>query len=99
MPLKRWSVPDNYGAESFLANGGVLAVVAGQSAVLRFDGQGYDAVPKQFAVEIQSPVDVKGQKIVTAALNGVVGTGQLTGATQVGTGLVVNASESPTGSL
>lgn len=49
---------------------------------------GYDQVPNQFAVEFQSPVDVTGQRVVHAGLEGNLSTGGLTGAGQVGTGLV-----------
>ena len=66
---------------------------------LRFDDTGYDAVPNQFAVEVQSPRDVVGQKVVTVGMNGDLNEAQLTGAGQVGAGLVYNANENPFGSF
>lgn len=87
----------NYGAESFAANstGAALYANNGSTATLFFDGIGYDAVPKEFAVEIQSPVDVPTpfQKIVTVGLSGDLSTGALSGALQVGSGQVVNDAE------
>ena len=91
---------DNYGAEAFWANSPVVAVPnANGTATLFFDGGSYDAVPSQFAVEIQSPLDAAGQKIVTAGLNGNLSTSQLTGAGQSGTGLIYNGNEKPFGSF
>lgn len=84
---------DNYGAESFWANSPSVASVSGSTATLFFDGAGYDPVPKQFAVEIQSPVDVAGQQIVTASLNGDLTASSLSGAAQVGTGQAFNEKE------
>lgn len=85
----------NYGAESFAANSTNLAAINGVTARLFFDGLGYDAVPKQFAVEIQSPVDVPTpfQRIITASLNGDVSTGALTGAAQTSTAQIFNQNE------
>ncbi len=57
------------------------------------NGGGYDAVPGQFAVEIQSPVDAAGQRIVTAGLSGNLITSQVTGAAQVGIGQAFNEKE------
>ena len=84
---------DNYGAEAFWANSATVATVTGNTATLLFDNVGYDAVPKQFAVEIQSPLDAAGQLIVTAGLSGDLTTGQVTGAAQVGTGQAFNEKE------
>ncbi len=84
---------DNYGAESFWANSFAVATVSGNTATLWFDQIGYDAVPKQFAVEIQSPIDAPGQQIVTAGLIGDMTVGPLVGAAQVGTGLAFNEQE------
>ncbi len=62
------TLADNYGAESFWANAFStgLYTQSGNTATLYFDHVGYDAVPKQFAVEIQSPLDAAGQQVVTA---------------------------------
>ncbi len=84
---------DNYGAESFAANSFAVATVEGNAATLYFDHTGYDAVPKQFAVEIQSPIDAPGQQIVTAGLSGNLVTSQLSGAAQVGIGQAYNEKE------
>lgn len=84
---------DNYGAESFRANSFALATVSGNTATLFFDQVGYDALPKQFAVEIQSPLDAPGQQIVTSGLIGDLTIGPLVGAAQVGTGLAFNEQE------
>jgi hypothetical protein len=54
---------------------------------------GYDQIPNQFAVEIQSPVDAPGQRVVHAGLEGSLATGSLSGAGQVGTGLVWRGDE------
>ncbi|HEX4945830.1 MAG TPA: right-handed parallel beta-helix repeat-containing protein [Blastocatellia bacterium] len=84
----------NYGAESFWANNALaLATIEGGAATLYFDQVGYDAVPKQFAVEIQSPTDAVGQQIVTAGLSGSLVTGQVSGAAQIGTGQAFNERE------
>ncbi len=90
---------DNYGAESFRANSFAVATVNGDSATLYFDQVGYDAVPKQFAVEIQSPFNAAGQQVVTAGLSGNLVSSSLSGAAQVGTGLIYNGNEKPFGSF
>ncbi len=54
---------------------------------------GYDQVPNQFAVEIQSPADAPGQRVVHAGLEGSLASGSLSGAGQVGTGLVWRGDE------
>lgn len=92
---------DNYGAESFWATFNQVATLnANGTATLQFDGAGgYDRVPNEFAVEIQSPVDVAGQRVVSSSLSGDLTTGQVTGAAQVGTALVYNGNEKPFGSF
>ncbi|HEX4946898.1 MAG TPA: S8 family serine peptidase [Blastocatellia bacterium] len=90
---------DNYGAESFAALNPLVATVTNDAARLFFDGQSYDPVPNQLAAEIQSPVDAVGQRIVTVGLNGDLVNSRLTGAGQVGTGLVYNGNEKPFGSF
>ncbi len=90
---------DTYGAEAFAANSDAVALVAEGTARLFFDHVGYDGVPNQFAVEVQSPLDAPGQQIVIASLNGDINTSQLNGAAQVGTGLVINGNEKPMSSF
>lgn len=91
--LRTMDFVDNYGAESFAANSSGVASVAGGTATLYFDNVGYDAVPRQFAVQIQSPHDAPGQQIVTASMRGNLNAGQMTGASQTGFGLVINERE------
>ena len=93
------SIVDNYGAVSFAANSSELAVPSGDTAKLLFNETGYDAVPDQYAVELQSPVDIVGQQIVTVGMLGNLTTGAMSGASQVGIGLIVNGNETPTGSF
>ncbi len=85
----------NYGAESFAANSTNLAADNGSTATLFFDGIGYDAAPKEFTVEIQSPLNVGApfQKIVTAGLVGDLSAGTMSGAAQVGIGQIINQNE------
>jgi len=85
----------NYGAESFAANSTNLFADNGTTATLFFDGIGYDAVPKEFTVEIQSPVDVGApfQKIVTAGLIGDLSAGTMSGAAQTLVGQIINENE------
>jgi hypothetical protein len=54
---------------------------------------GYDQIPNQFAVEFQSPVDAPGQLVVHAGLEGNLSSSSLSGAGQVGTGLVWRGDE------
>jgi hypothetical protein len=89
----------NYGAESFWAYSNNLATINGDKATLRFNGTSYDAMPNQFAVEIQSPRDVIGQKIVTVGMNGDITKGTLSGAAQLGVGVAYNGNEKPFGSF
>ena len=96
--VKEGDYVDNYGAESFWAHAAPVAALVNDTAVLRFDGTSYDSVPNQFAVEVQSPLDAVGQKLVTVGLQGDLSKSQLTGAGQVGTGLVYNGNEKPFGS-
>ncbi|MFN7929828.1 MAG: right-handed parallel beta-helix repeat-containing protein [Blastocatellia bacterium] len=86
-------IADTYGAESFWANTSAVAIVNGNTATLYFDQLGYDAVPKQFTVEIQSPLNAVGQQVITASLSGDLTTSTLTGAAQVGTGQAFNEKE------
>ena len=89
----------NYGAESFWAYSNNLATINGDKATLRFNGTAYDAMPNQFAVEIQSPRDVVGQKIVTVGMSGDITRNTLTGAAQLGIGVAYNGNEKPFGSF
>lgn len=85
----------NYGAESFAANSTNLYADNVTTATLFFDGVGYDAVPKEFAVEIQSAVDVVTpfQRIVTAGLVGDLSSGTVGGSSQVTPGQIINERE------
>jgi subtilisin-like proprotein convertase family protein len=89
----------NYGAESFQAHSPLLAALQPDTATLFFDGRSYDAIPSQFTVEVQSPVEVPGQRLVTVGLQGDLSQGQVRGAAQVGVGRVINGNESPLGSF
>ncbi len=62
---------DNYGAEAFWANSPLVATLNNDTATLFFDNQSYDAVPNQFAIELQSPVDAAGQRVVTVGLTAI----------------------------
>jgi hypothetical protein len=71
--------------------------------VLGLNGTQYDAAPIQFAVEIQSPIDAVGQKIVVAPMSGDLTGGQtnlgaafpalMNAAAQNCVGLAANANE------
>ncbi len=98
----------NYSAESFWATGDP-AIVAGANAgaygtaTLKFNGGagtgGYDMLPTQFALEVQSINDSVGQKIVTVGMTGDLTSGSPTGAGQVGIGQLYNGNEKPFGSF
>lgn len=90
---------DNYGAEAFRANAPLLATFTPDTATLFFDNQSYDAVPNQLAVEVQSPLDAPGQRVVTVGLSGDLNASQMTGAGQIGTGQIINGNEKPLGSF
>ena len=89
------TLADNYGAESFWANAFAagLYTQSGSTATLYFDHTGYDAVPKQFAVEIQSPLEAAAQQVITAGLSGDLTTSSIGGAAQIGTGQAFNEKE------
>lgn len=89
---------DNYGAEAFWAFADTPLNAGGSTATLAF-GVNYDAAPNQFAIEVQSPVNAPGQRVVTSSLNGDLTTGQLNGAAQVGAGVIYNGNEKPFGSF
>ncbi len=90
---------DNYGAESFRANSALVATLNNDTATLFFDNASYDAVPNQFAIELQSPADAAGQRVVTVGLSGDLTTSKMSGATQVSTAQVINGNEKPFGSF
>jgi hypothetical protein len=102
----------NYGAEAFWAKGTPATVNPANagafgSAILNFNGGdmtapavgGYDFLPSQFAVELQSTNDTFGQKLVTVGMVGDITMGSTTGAGQVGTGQLYNGNEKPFGSF
>jgi hypothetical protein len=88
----------NYGAEAFASArylGEPAAQVSqdGATAELLFNGVGYDRAADQFAVEIQSPNDAAGQRIIHASLAGNVANASIAGVRQNGTGLVWRGDE------
>lgn len=86
-------------AESFKANSPLLATFTTDTATLFLDNQSYDAVPNQLAAEIQSPLDAPNQRVATVGLQGDLTRSTVTGAAQIGTGLMINGNEKPTGSF
>ena len=82
----------NYGAEAFRDFVTTVAMDL-QSATIAYDA------PNQFAVEIQSPNDAVGQKIVTVGLQGSIVDMTLKGAGQLGIGQLYNGNEKPFGSF
>ncbi|MBL8208684.1 MAG: hypothetical protein JNM09_30920, partial [Blastocatellia bacterium] len=90
---------DTYAAEGFAARSPNVAAIQGATALLFFDGVGYDAVPNLLATEVQSPVNAPQQRVVTVGMRGDLNASALTGAAQVGTGLVINGNEAPVGSF
>jgi hypothetical protein len=90
---------DNYGAEAFVARSPNVAAIQGATALLFFDGVGYDALPNQFAAEVQSPLNAAQQRVVTVGMRGDLNASALNGAAQIGTGLVINGNETPMGSF
>lgn len=89
----------NYGATAFAARSAMPATLLNDVARLNFNGFGYDPVPAQLAVEIQSPLDAVGQRLVTVGLSGDLNASQMTGAGQTGTGMIINGNEQPLGSF
>jgi hypothetical protein len=98
----------NYGAESFWATGDPSDVVGANAgaygtATLKFNGGagagGYDLLPTQFALEVQSINDAIGQRIVTVGMVGDLTSGSPTGAGQIGIGQLYNGNEKPFGSF
>jgi hypothetical protein len=93
---------DGYGAVAFERYDNSVTQPNGTIALLSLNGTIYDAAPVQFAVEIQSPLDVAGQRIIVAPIAGDLdGTATLpashptlpTAATQLGIGLAINGQE------
>ncbi|MFN7929970.1 MAG: Calx-beta domain-containing protein [Blastocatellia bacterium] len=94
---------DNYAAEAFWRYDANPTTISNGVALLHLNGGIYDAAPMQFSVEIQSPLDTVGQRIVVAPISGDLtnGTGNLnstnptlqTAASQVGIGLASNEQE------
>ena len=96
--LKTSDVSDNYGAEAFAAYRGAGEPAAELSndrtlALLEFNGTYYDRGADQFAVEIQSPNDAPGQRIIHASLDGNIATASVASVSQAGTGLVWRGDE------
>ena len=97
----------NYSPEAFASLGALDAngnyytagnvVTATTAALLLNNGPragqvGYDAAASKFAAEFQSPVDSKGQAILTMGLAGTIG-GALTGNAASGTGVIYRNDE------
>ncbi len=102
----------NYGAEAFWSKGDPATINPATSggfgtATLNFNGGdmtapavgGYDLLPSQFAVELQSTNDSYGQKLVTVGMTGDITEGSPKGAGQVGIGQLYNGNEKPFGSF
>ena len=102
----------NYGAEAFWSKGDPSTINPATSgafgtATLNFNGGdttapavgGYDFLPSQFAVELQSTNDSTGQKLVTVGMVGDITLGSPKGAGQVGIGQIYNGNEKPFGSF
>jgi hypothetical protein len=92
------TVADNYSAEAFAAYRGAGEPAAelsndGTLAALEFNGIYYDRGADQFAVEIQSPNDAPGQRIIHASLDGNLSAGSLASVSQSGTGLLWRGDE------
>ena len=93
----------NYGAEAFWRYDTALTNVSASFAVLGLNGTQYDAAPIQFMVEIQSPLDAAGQKLIVAPLSGDFSGGMANlgnvfpvvtnAAAQIGPGLASNEEE------
>ena len=87
----------NYGAEAFRSitttEGTALGTVQTDGTVALRWGTDVDQVPTQFAVEVQHPSDVVGQRIIVAGLLGNINGGTLSGCQQVGTGQAFNQDE------
>ncbi|MBS1811000.1 MAG: hypothetical protein JST84_22750 [Acidobacteria bacterium] len=83
----------NYGAEAFRDTRNITFDPAAGTASFTI------SAPNSYAIEIQSPADAVGQKIVSVGLNGSLVAGNLAGAGQRGTGVVYNGNEKPFGSF
>lgn len=82
-------IQGNYGAEAF---GSAGAAFNANTGLLTFNA------PNRFAVEIQSPLTIPNQRIITVGLSGDLG-GTVTGAGQIGAGQIINGNETPLGSF
>ncbi|MBS1812589.1 MAG: hypothetical protein JST84_30760 [Acidobacteria bacterium] len=102
----------NYGAEAFWSKGDPSTINPATSggfgtATLNFNGGdttapavgGYDFLPSQFAIELQSTNDSTGQKLITIGMTGDITSGGAKGAGQVGIGQIYNGNEKPFGSF
>ncbi|MFN7930811.1 MAG: hypothetical protein U0Y68_23380 [Blastocatellia bacterium] len=86
----------NYGAETFTINNATADIRSLDGGITAgFNIQ----APSALAVELQSPADAVGQKIVTVGLTGNISAGSTTGAGQRGTGIIYNGNEKPFGSF
>lgn len=97
--LNEGNYVDNYGAIAFTAHSPNPATLTATNATLNFDGFGYDQVPSQLAMEVQSPIDAPNQRMVTVGLRGDLSEGQITGAGQSGIGAIYDGDEKLVGSF
>jgi hypothetical protein len=83
----------NYGAEAFSSLSDIRSLDGGTTV-------GFDILaPSSLAIELQSPADATGQRIVTVGLSGNISAGSTAGAGQRGTGVIYNGNEKPFGSF
>ena len=83
----------NYGAEAFRDMADIRSLDGGTTVGFNIQA------PSSLAVELQSPADATGQKIVTVGLTGNITAGSTSGAGQRGTGIIYNGNEKPFGSF
>jgi hypothetical protein len=81
----------NYGATAFNAYSSVCP--AGGELTLNFNGTVLDQMPLGHAIAVQSPNAAPGQTIAIAGMNGNLSFGNVTGGTQIGTGLAFSETE------
>jgi hypothetical protein len=85
---------DSYGAEAFQKlNNNPVQMDPDGSAVISLNGADYEAVPRQFTVQLQDP-NVSDQTIVLVSVSGDLGTG-MAATGQSGVGVLYRADEMP----
>ncbi|MFN7927282.1 MAG: hypothetical protein U0Y68_04940 [Blastocatellia bacterium] len=88
-----------YSKDTLLGTNPLAAGANTDIRTFQLNGGGYDFAPNRFSVEIQSPVDVAGQQIVTVGLSGDLNLAKTGGGAQSGTGVIINGNETPFGSF